>query len=1547
MVLASLVYCEEGKGTDTAQEKSREIISFLRLGVGSDAAHRHDSMVHSDDTKATIRGQAGQELAFAVQEKFRWTLHDAIQAESHGDHQDENTHGRGSSGEDGMVQSKNSRRMLSHGESGAEKTISFTITRSGKYSLRALPSALGNPFSTTHFSITVESGFTYAPHSVVCYFPPFDGLRPGADIRAFQFESLSSQECVPLSPNVTAPFRRDASPDNNLTVWNTGFSLCQKRICVTLQVRRYDAWGNKVQTAPAGIEDVISAELGGVESAVVRSDLYGNGTLVYSTDSSTSKYETWMLSSEGASLGDVKCSSFRCPMNKIVGPDSFVNTWITVRINGVPAGIGNPVFVRTVPGNFFSFGLDATSINGSITPPGTAFAGPEIRLFPADKGGLRLPEVFPGACRADMQVLQSQVGMLNKQWCRPEAMLHISGVSIKALCFEDLDNRTTAIENITSSNDLNSLVDFVLRPRDNCTRAGCDDLPQTSLPASCMYCEWIDIEHVFITQVSTITGAICKLTLSYASPLVPGQVVPVSTPVSFFKGNQLAQGEHVMRISAGNPSPITSSMHGLHANVSMINGSIYTQNDTIRANIVLRDAYGNANSNGDSGFRAMLRRENFERTLAPPEFHPETSLWNIRANVTVAGLYTVHILLLPRYDGIWGSPFRMFVHPDLPLAAHTLLIGFEPTTIIDIPGPFYLQARDRYMNLVSSSISPYFKENLFPFVPATNRAPGFWIWAKPLNSTIEPILDTSGANFLRCPDMCGGTDPGYGALKVAFRPTVGGVYAIKLQYCDPAVNGYGPGACLDTAAAYDITAMQPPQIPNPCNAARPGEPGAPRRGYACEIGPHVSYLLTATTDRIIDLRSTMQIPSGMRIGNTYLIRVIPRDRFSRPAARITTICEYMVESFEVRRGKCLLNPIEGTMYFYFTPEASGPYYISAFLDGFKTSDSPTTNLFIAADYRDFDGYMSTAHGQGLSLAAVGVENTFSIYLRDQNGVAITRGYYTPLQGVPFFEDCGYPQPTLSDGVPTSGYGLVGDNINGFGALPHGCRYGFHVYVVDSSRRILRPARGFTVTNIQQIPDGSVSVSYTIAEPGEHLMYARYLPYDNAGQILHNASGRLSLESRSTSREGQIRGSPFTIKVLPSEPDALYSYAEGPGVLSGVVNASDWTRFDIVSRDIHGNLAPCRANEMLVTITDPSERTLSSISITDGTDLQTACHVSYLTTETGIHRVSVTLHGKPIPGSPFFPQIYLSAGPPADGTSHMQMITRQTPFPCHEEASTKAQNPGQEDDCDQFVDAGEPFVVHISARDASGSLPDDVMATFPITVGSKRYMTVREERGEHSVRIVMTASGRYTVAGYLNGLPLNVLPWGTTTASIRVLPARADPLACSLDGDGLTAAIAGQRSTFSIIARDRYGNLAATRASASPWEFLPGRSMFQVSIRGDPLNITVYAAVTEQAADSTYAVSYTLTVAGRYSLRVTLLDEPPLPLVTNYAVYRSGLWQTSFDRIISRDDGANVSSYPQPWMVIVRSDVPKALSRVECTSSCCGAGSFAYLKVCFL
>jgi hypothetical protein len=125
--------------------------------------------------------------------------------------------------------------------------------------------------------------------------------------------------------------------------------------------------------------------------------------------------------------------------------------------------------------------------------------------------------------------------------------------------------------------------------------------------------------------------------------------------------------------------------------------------------------------------------------------------------------------------------------------------------------------------------------------------------------------------------------------------------------------------------------------------------------------------------------------------------------------------------------------------------------------------------------------------------------------------------------------------------------------------------------------------------------------------------------------------------------------------------------------------------------------------------------------------------------------------------------------------------------------------------------------------------------------------IDRENGTYFITESLTVAGLYQGTATLGGFNISGSPF-----SFQVLPGALSPSDCTITGSGLTVAIAGQTATFTVVARDVYGNV---RNSGD---------IFTATITG-PKNLILSDTDNN---DGTYTFTYSLPVAGTYSMTVT-------------------------------------------------------------------------------
>ena len=1386
-----------------------------------------------------------------------------------------------------------------------------TFTRTGSYLISLAISDLRLE-STRFFAISVEvvAGYVDPSKSMVLYLD-------------------TNHENSLILPRLNETIH--AGILNSNTEIARHFSHCIYRNCLILECRRFDAYGNRVMNS--AIADLISIKVIGVERAADGSDFVSN--LSDTPGESIKTFEIYQKSNGSAPLrGNIWCSTFQCPLSNIVLPNNPLQTWIMVHLNGIPIGHGNPAFMMITTGELFNFYIDDASLRANVIPGAV-----EPVLYPVDAGGNRILDVW------------------NAEKCQDKCMMlaeeNLSLVQVFHSCYPDDLSKNLIV--ISSANNGTQDMQFIFHPEYTCSKSeSCDNILKEWSSLKCYQCiegqnsfqpcgECYDLADnlqncshscawVLVARFQTKQAGICILNATYKTrPLV-------STP-QIFRGTILPPGNVILTILPSFPSPLYSTLH--EWNISLLSLPTKYLNATaddkmsIQLALILRDQFGNlvpAQLQAEV-VRVMLYSVDNVVELGLLDYDSSFRAIKIQAPATRSGNYMMQLYFLPSLEVLAAPPLDIVVQPSLPLPKNTILLTKPQSVIASAFNTFYMQARDRFGNFVLSSAAFFQKETYGK--RASGFAPGFRIWAV---KTSDLLLGHQGLfsqsslkNSVRgCPQDCGGLDPGTGSLQGAFQPADIGEYSVKVQFCDPIVYP-GGAACLD---AYDLTLLEPPMAPNPCSDLPTGTAG-PRHGLACDI-IGVEFTTYAGPDRITKALIRWD---EIVLGEQCQVVVLPMDRNDRNAGLHSTTCRYTIEFSTVLAGNCTYVPSMWAFEFFFTPLIAGTYSISVFIDEVPTNDSPSSKTVFASIER-FNSTMSDAIGEGIKKALAGWSSTFEIYLRDHFGNLIPRHYTQSSVGNPYPEDCGYAFPTLLDGTKTIGYGLTG--AQGYGPSS-GCRFAFQMYLVNLDGSILRPVSGFTILSIVPLPSGQVQIRYSVEEPGMHDFYVRYLPNSNAGFILHDPRGYLSLKTQNSSREGQIHGSPFRVVVHPFHADASNSRIVGfeNGYLSTTPSSLAWTGFDIRTRDRFYNLVACNGEEVNVLIIDPAEKIVDYNNITSGSSVIWECKVEFPAALSGKYKITIKIREVEIPGSPFSPMIVAKDNSISLQNSLARVITSQTSLPCYEQSNVSSNY-----SCYPEVRAGQDFYVRISPRGDYNNTPEDGSVYFKIRVFDtvqNESLVLRSTRirpGEHSVIIKLTMSGHYTLSVFLQASSLRFAPHLEKSASFLVRSGESiDARSCLLNGNGLSVATVGLNSVFYIFPKDKYGNKYFVHpSSVDALEDMPGRGIFQVMLKG-PGNSTVWGGVSLKDP-STFQVTYLLTISGQYFMFITVLEHapsqpPPSPL----AVSKLGVFSDIDSGSISTLKGQTVTKIAQPFNVYVR---PNLFCIRPVSSLLCNSSSYAQL-----
>ena len=739
------------------------------------------------------------------------------------------------------------------GGAASHEEVTLMMTQSGSYRVRVKPHSPTSFSPPVELRVVVTAGYPSARTSQACYIAPPTSNATKVDLSAdLQCTTLNSTSGMItfdttlgpseyLSNELLAGVGNTSNVSIEELLIDRELSICLKRKCLTLQVRRHDSWSNPVHSQE--IFNEISVQVQGVDTSMY--EVVSRGKSVILSDGVLKKWETYQWIGRGGNsvLGNNTCNQFACNVTKLIGPETNLVAWVIIRMDGVPLGQGSPFNILVTGGGFHSFMVDPFYMTGRVPASG----GASIRLIPVDKAG----NPVKGALSRDGHCDP------NSACAHATAAIMAEGIGWVSECYLSGALTRTLVE-------LDRAQIGPFKPDTSCSKRGCGPLVEffycdprfdrtcgvdgtkpfstgapfeissrENEPPECDSCPFGNGEAM-IASFDSYLAASCIFNMTFNGTRIQNPIRTQNTFGVEFFGTSLAEGQTVVSILAGEPNATMSTVRYPWANETAkeFAGAI-APNGAFELIVSLQDSWGNP-SGGLVGVVAELRHPDVILPLRSPEFNSTTGGFHVVGNVTVSGQYRLQLSLEPFLVPLGGSPFLISITAGEPVVPHSLMLKSPDIVTIDAFGQFFFQARDLYMNFVSSN---------HPFFKGSTQAPGFWIWVVPRDLKdkdsglpLEPILDKSGFNILRCnsdPDPCGGNDPGLDAFVAAFRPKYIGKYYLELQYCDPRTHVSGV-LCEDDPFAYNHTSMKPPQAPNPCQIMPAGKGGA-RTGLACTL----------------------------------------------------------------------------------------------------------------------------------------------------------------------------------------------------------------------------------------------------------------------------------------------------------------------------------------------------------------------------------------------------------------------------------------------------------------------------------------------------------------------------------------------------------------------------------------------------------------------------------------------------------------------------------------------------------------------------------------
>jgi hypothetical protein len=334
------------------------------------------------------------------------------------------------------------------------------------------------------------------------------------------------------------------------------------------------------------------------------------------------------------------------------------------------------------------------------------------------------------------------------------------------------------------------------------------------------------------------------------------------------------------------------------------------------------------------------------------------------------------------------------------------------------------------------------------------------------------------------------------------------------------------------------------------------------------------------------------------------------------------------------------------------------------------------------------------------------------------------------------------------------------------------------------------------------------------------------------QINQSATVFLELEAMNT----HVAGMPYRVIVRSSTLLESMSTAEGPGIKAGLHSRETW--FYVKPRDKYGNLAQildASAFDLLVLHPDGSPQ-YPTINWDGSEWVGKYSPISVGSSDFKLHVKISLIH---IMGSPFTVEMRSNPSLTVSATASF--------------ARGKAI---------QLSTAGYTSFFTVQAADQYGVYHTTSVAKYKFTgeIVMEDYFDRLEPQdkgdGTFIFQYTVTKAGRYVLAVLLNGDDGTQRHISGSPFDIRIVPAASSAQSSRLEGEGLSRVVAGQEGSFTIEARDRYGNFQVYRPSAS----VP----FGVVLTGPSNRVCSI----QDFRDSSFVAIYNVTVSGTYAITIT-------------------------------------------------------------------------------
>ena len=287
----------------------------------------------------------------------------------------------------------------------------------------------------------------------------------------------------------------------------------------------------------------------------------------------------------------------------------------------------------------------------------------------------------------------------------------------------------------------------------------------------------------------------------------------------------------------------------------------------------------------------------------------------------------------------------------------------------------------------------------------------------------------------------------------------------------------------------------------------------------------------------------------------------------------------------------------------------------------------------------------------------------------------------------------------------------------------------------------------------------------------------------------------------------IAGSPFSAQVTVPQADAKQCRCSGLGLHEAVAGES--AVFKVEFNDYAGRPVPAESLDLALDIVGGGGRkdaavasgfTLGGLTPVDGGP-EGAYHARYSISRSGTYELHVRLRtsAEPVGGSPFV--LHVRSGPAHAPTTELPIGDEAVRSTADVEdrlvirAVDRLHNP-----CDAGACGLTAEIVPADGAASDAGFDSALVGVGGAAASDAKVRVIDRHDGSYEVSWKGQRAGAYRLSVRVRGAHV-----GKSPALVRILSSKPDKRACSMHGEGLRRAVAGEPATLQVRCKDEFGN----------------------------------------------------------------------------------------------------------------------------------------------